>query len=119
MKDRIGRFKISREMVECYPETALAVMGRCIVVKCEMSYELDYGEYFEYKALSPYFDEVEEGGFIPEYDVVINGESIEFKRSNAKAEAREKMKAAICALKIALENMRGIIAEQGGRNSEH
>lgn len=81
MGKRIGRFAMCRQLVERDPETARAVMGRCIVVRCEMMYEHDT---FEYLAISPDFDEVPQGMIAPEYDVIISdgGKRIEFKRSN-------------------------------------
>lgn len=83
MNRRIGRFAMSRQLVERDQETARAVMGRCIVVRCEMMYAHDI---FDYMALSPDFDEVPQGMIIPEYDVIIgdNGKRIEFKRTNAE-----------------------------------
>ena len=81
MNKRIGRFVLSLQLTEQYPATARAIMGRCIVVRCEMMYVHDT---LEYIALSPDFDEVPNGNIVPEYDVIISegGNSIEFKRSN-------------------------------------
>lgn len=83
MDKRIGRFAMSRQIVERDPKTARAIMGRCIVVRCEMMYAHDT---LEYVALSPDFDEVPNGVITPEYDVIISegGKRIEFKRSNSK-----------------------------------
>lgn len=80
-RNRVGRFALSRDIVHHDPDTARAIMGRCIIVKCEMMYVRDG---FEYIALSPDFDEVPEGEITPDYDVVISegGQRIEFKRSN-------------------------------------
>ena len=64
--ERIGRFSISRAWVEHDAEAVRAVMGRCVVVRCELAL---HPERFEYTALSPEFDEVSEGAPIPEYDV--------------------------------------------------
>lgn len=77
--NRIGRFSISRQMIERDPATVRAVMGRCIIVRCEMLYAFDH---LEYMAISPDFYEVEEGSVIPEYAVLISdmGKRIEFKR---------------------------------------
>ena len=82
---RIGRFAMSRMLVERDPETAMSIMGRAIVVRCEMMYERDT---LEYVALSPDFDEVLPGGFIPEYSVIISdgGKRIEFKRTTSEQE---------------------------------
>lgn len=81
MNRRIGCFAMSRQLVEHDPETARSVMGRCIVVRCEMMYAHDT---LEYIALSPDFDEVLEGSIVPKYDVIISdgGKRIGFKRSN-------------------------------------
>jgi hypothetical protein len=83
MDKRIGRFALRLELVERDQETARAIMGRCIVVRCEMMYQHDT---LEYIALSPDFDEVPQGMITPEYDVIISegGKRIEFKRANAK-----------------------------------
>ena len=87
MDKRIGRFAMRREIVEQDPETARAIMARCIVVRCEMMYAHDT---LEYVALSPDFDEVPQGAIVPEYDVIISGggRRIEFKRSNAGVTGR-------------------------------
>lgn len=79
---RIGKFVINHQFIISCEETARAIMGRVIVVRCEMMYA--YAA-FEYMAISPDFDEVPDGTIIPKYDVIISdgGQSIEFKRSNA------------------------------------
>lgn len=81
MNKRIGRFAMSTQLVERDPETARAIMGRCIVVRCEMMYAYNT---LEYMALSPDFDEVHQGDIVPEYNVIISesGKRIEFKRTN-------------------------------------
>ena len=83
MNKRIGRFAMSRQLVEQDSEIARAVMGRCIVVRCEMMY---WHDTLEYMALSPDFDEVPQGTVTPEYDVIISdgGKHIEFKRKIGK-----------------------------------
>jgi len=82
---RIGRFAISRELVERDQEIARKIMGRCIIVRCEMMYHADS---LEYMAMSPDFDEIDQGMIAPEYEVHISegGERIEFKRPNASHE---------------------------------
>ena len=79
MNKRIGRFSLSRLTVECDTETAMAIMARCIVVRCELMYASNS---FEYVAMSPEFEEVQQGEMIPAYDVIISdsGKTIEFKR---------------------------------------
>lgn len=79
MSRRIGRFVLSRRTVESDQETAMAIMGRCIVVRCEMKYATDN---FCYDALSPDFALIAVGTIVPEYTVVISnhGKTITFQR---------------------------------------
>lgn len=81
MNKRIGRFAISKQLIEHDPDTARAILGRCIVVRCEMIYAHDT---LEYVALSQDFDEVSQREIVPQYDVIISdgGKRIEFKRTN-------------------------------------
>jgi hypothetical protein len=78
---RLGRFALSRILIERDPAMARAIMGRCIIVRCEMMYAYDT---LEYLALSPSFDAIEHGMRAPEYEVIISesGNRIDFKRSN-------------------------------------
>ena len=66
MGKRLGRFSVPIELVEKESALARMIMGRCVVVRCEMMYS---NEAFEYQALSPDFDEVDPGKMMPEYDV--------------------------------------------------
>lgn len=61
---RVGKFMISRDAVERDPLKVLAIMARCIVVRCEMLYQ---EQAFEYVAYSWDFMELEEGKQVPEY----------------------------------------------------
>jgi hypothetical protein len=66
MKDRrIGKFRVHHDLIERDPQSVRLVMAVCIVVRAEFIY---YPGYIEYTAISPYFDLVEEGCVIPEYD---------------------------------------------------
>lgn len=100
---RLGRFALSRMTVERDQETARAIMGRCIIVRCEMMYHMNA---FEYIAMSPFFDEVTEGMMAPEYEVHISegGARIEFKRSNAIGEGPG---AASCARSLSTDGLGG------------
>ena len=86
---RIGRFVLSRMTIERDQETARAIMGRCIILRCEMMYHMNA---LEYIAMSPDFDEIEQGMIAPDYEVHISegGARIEFKRSNAKLSASQQ-----------------------------
>lgn len=63
---RVGKFSISREEVFRNPDGVRAIMGRCIIVRCEMLY---YSDGFAYMAMSPDFSVVKEGYWLPEYRV--------------------------------------------------
>jgi hypothetical protein len=76
---RVGRFEISRKLIEDRPDIIRTIMGRCIVIRCETIY---YTDAIEYTALSPDFDEVPEGRTIPRYVIEVSGDEthIEFRR---------------------------------------
>lgn len=80
---RIGRFGISLTLAEREQELARAIMGKCIIVRCEMMYETNR---LEYVAISDEFDEVPQGAMAPEYEVHISegGARIEFVRVDKK-----------------------------------
>jgi len=81
MDRRIGRFSLNKHVIDRFPEEARAVMGRCIIVRCEMIYESNT---LEYVAISPDFNQVRKGEIVPRYDVIIGAESsVRFERSNA------------------------------------
>lgn len=61
---RIGRFSISEHMVKSHPEDALKVLSQCLVVRCELKWEMMA---FEYMALSPLFEETPNHIEAPEY----------------------------------------------------
>jgi hypothetical protein len=79
MDRRTGSFRLDLEFIEEYPETARAIMGRCIVIQCRWMYPYDT---LEYLAISPYFDEVPLGKTAPRYIVNISndGQCIRFER---------------------------------------
>lgn len=76
---RIGQFTLDAGFVAHNQEAALAIMGRCIVMRCEWIFSTDT---LEYLALSPDFDEIHIDENAPEYDVIISEgkKCIEFKR---------------------------------------
>ena len=65
---RIGKFYVSRSIVDESPEMVMPVMARCVIVECQLHY---IGNRFEYFAVSPDFDEVPLGMITPEYSVLI------------------------------------------------
>lgn len=74
----IGRFSIPLEMVEGNAPLVRKIMGTCVIVRCEYMYGKNS---FDYVAISPEFDVVEEGQMIPEYAVWVNADdSISFKK---------------------------------------
>lgn len=61
---RVGKFKISGRVMQDEPDIVMEVMARCAILRCE---HMAYGNYYEYCAISPDFDEVPMGEEIPEY----------------------------------------------------
>ena len=64
LRKRMGRFKITAVMLEDRSDAVLAIMGECIVTRCEHRWDADI---FDYTAASWQFREVEEGEMSPEY----------------------------------------------------
>lgn len=63
---RLGRFQITRHLMETEPEMVMQLMGNMIVLEARMC----MGGYFdsvEYQAASPLFDPIEPGYIIPTY----------------------------------------------------
>lgn len=89
MKCRIGKFNLSKFIVERDQQTAMAIMGRCVVVRCEHMF---YRGTFEYLAISPEFDEIYHDEMPPRYDVIISdsGNSIRFVRTTTEPSVREQ-----------------------------
>lgn len=61
---RIGKFRISRDLIEDSPQAVRELMGRCIVIQAMYSFAIDDVEYI---ALCDDFDEIDEGDFPLEY----------------------------------------------------
>jgi hypothetical protein len=68
IRDRVGKFRIARVVVDDQPEMVMAIMGRCVVVDCKLHF---ISNSLEYWALSPDFDEVPVGAMEPEYSVLV------------------------------------------------
>lgn len=75
---RLGKFYVSRPLVDEAPEMVMHVMARCVIVECSVHY---IGNRFEYWAISPDFEEVPLGQIIPEYSVLIEEIDEQFKVS--------------------------------------
>jgi hypothetical protein len=69
MLDPLGKFRISRELIQKSPEAALAVLEGCLVVRAELQWESDA---IEYVALHPDFDELQPGEIAPTYEAIIS-----------------------------------------------
>jgi hypothetical protein len=64
LRNRIGKFYISRSLVLDYPELVQKVLSKVVVVRCESVFHSDS---FEYIAFSNRFDICEEGYAPPVY----------------------------------------------------
>lgn len=54
---RLGRFSVPESFVRSHPEVIMKVMAECVVIRCELRYDIMT---FEYAAISPHFAEVPE-----------------------------------------------------------
>ncbi len=68
LRSRGGRFKIAQKMLVDDADAVLAIMGQCIVTRCEHRCEHRFDtDIFDYRAVSWQFSELAEGHLIPEY----------------------------------------------------
>lgn len=65
---RRGAFQIQAGLVETHPADVMAILSRCLIVRCELRFDT---RSFDYVALSPEFDEVPANIRTPRYEVVI------------------------------------------------
>jgi len=70
---KMGKFVISGALIENNPDDVMRLMGRMIVVRAEFIYGPNV---VEYTAISDYFEEVEEGLVLPEYQFAFSGNDI-------------------------------------------
>jgi|GEM_PF-3170885 len=77
LNKRFGRFYISSELFFDNYELVNCILSRVVVVECTHHY---YSNQFEYIAISPLFDVVEDGCKYNEYKVLITGEKIKFEK---------------------------------------
>ena len=78
---RLGRFIIPGRVIAEYPADVRAIMGRCIITRCEMYYHADA---LEYIALSPDFDVVTEGSNLPEYRATVEDGVVTWTKIDAR-----------------------------------
>lgn len=71
LKHRRGRFKITSDLINDSPETAMRVFGKMIIVRAEHSFVNDI---IEYDAYSPLFRALSEGEKAPFYDFEVDDE---------------------------------------------
>lgn len=87
ISNRIGRFKISSEIIRKGKyEDVLKLFSNFIVLRCEHNYTQDT---FDYVAYSPLFKEVPEGSIGPEYLITVHKEMLDDENYNLTFEAKE------------------------------
>lgn len=75
---RLGRFYISDELIKTQYESVNRVLSHVLTVECTHHY---YSRQFEYIAISPLFEVVEDGCKFNEYKVIIDNGHIKFEKS--------------------------------------
>ncbi len=68
IRDRVGSFKVSLDLIDKNPSIVMQAMSRCIIVRAEHLYAYNC---IEYVAISPEFDIVPAGTMATEYRVEI------------------------------------------------
>ncbi len=71
---RIGRFRISNELIEKNPDAIQKAFAQVIPVRAEQMLHIDA---IEYCAISKHFEEIQEEQEAPYYDVTYNSDSEE------------------------------------------
>lgn len=69
LKNRVGRFEISMELIEKAPQDVMAVMQNVIIVRAESMFIKDA---ITYDAYSPLFETVEDCSEVPTYEFVVH-----------------------------------------------
>ena len=78
-----GSFTLPFDFVNNNPATVMSILGRCLIVRCEM---LWISHSLEYLAMSLDFDEAPEGFLVPKYDLIFSedGSFLRFSRKGNK-----------------------------------
>lgn len=79
MPNKIGRFRLQEELLDYEPEFVMAIMGTCLIYRCEFLYP---SKCFEYLAYHEDFEEVPPGQKEPFYTLLV----AEAKISSTKTE---------------------------------
>lgn len=74
---RMGKFYISDELIKNQYETVNRVLSHVVTIECTHHY---YSNQFEYIAISPLFEVVEDGCKFNEYKVLITDDEIKFEK---------------------------------------
>jgi len=65
---RIGKFRISIDVIEKNPTLVKRIMGECIIIEAELKYIDDS---IHYAAISDHFNKTELGEMVMEYDIIV------------------------------------------------
>lgn len=76
LHNRVGKFSIDVQTVRELPQTVQAIMGDCIIVRCEHLFPSDS---FEYIAYSKMFEVVGKGSVINTYSIEIDYDTGDYK----------------------------------------
>jgi len=63
---RRGRFELASDLLAEYPGVVMKAFAGVVVTRCEHNYDR---QVFDYAAVSPHFELVEDGELAPHYDV--------------------------------------------------
>lgn len=74
---RYGKFKITLDIIQSNPEEIKKVMAHCIIYDARCDY---LNHRVEYLAESELFEPVSVGQLIPEYLIVLNGDTVTAER---------------------------------------
>ena len=80
IKNRIGKFTIQKEFIEAYPEMAIKLLSKILIVRAETM----FNGYIDYVGCSMEFEKVTEGQKFNSYTFIIdtNKKETTFKKVN-------------------------------------
>ena len=73
---RLGKFEIPRDVMLDTTEIAIAITNGMLIIRAEMMFNTDS---VEYTAISPMFDEIENGTIPPSYEIIVEKKDDEIK----------------------------------------
>lgn len=77
IRNRLGEFSISVDLIESRPDAVLAVMSEVIITRAECQYITRDHQHIVYRGMCSQFEKLEPGVKIPTYQAVIDAAALD------------------------------------------